>query len=186
MDYQFLNSLSTHDKSALTCVFQDVLVNIKQISVSKAIAYLRYIPEQCRMHYQSLANREIRNAHPQKYHPIKPKRGEIYNAFITEGIGSELCGNHLVVIIQNKKGNIYNEKVNILPIEGNGTKINPNYQVRLTSDDLAFGSLDKNPSRIIITDITTIDKARLGKKIGCVTSECLAEIDRLLRRHLEL
>lgn len=33
-------------------------------------------------------------------------------------IGSELCGNHLVVIIQNKKANIYGEKVNVLPIEG--------------------------------------------------------------------
>ena len=60
--------------------------------------------------------------------------------FITEGVGSELCGNHLVVIIQNKKANIYSEKVNVLPIEGDGTKINPNYQVRLSSAELADGS----------------------------------------------
>ena len=125
-------------------------------------------------------------SHPQKFHPVKPQRGEIYNAFITEGVGSELCGNHPVVIIQNKKANIYSEKINVLPIEGNGTKINPNYQVQLTNEDLADGSLDKDPSRIIVTDITTIDKARLGRKIGTLSPDCLAAVEKLLKKHLEL
>lgn len=35
-------------------------------------------------------------------HPIIPTRGEIYNAIITEGVGKELAGNHLVIIIQNE------------------------------------------------------------------------------------
>ena len=186
MDYTSLNSLNVSDKSSLTSIFQGILLNLKHISVTKAIAYLRYIPDQCRMHYNSLENRKIRDAHPQKFHPIKLQRGEIYNAFITEGVGSELCGNHLVVIIQNKKGNIYSEKVNVLPIEGNGAKINPSYQVRLSSSDLSSGSLDKDPSRIIVTDITTIDKARLGRKIGCLTPKCLTQVDILLKKHLEL
>lgn len=186
MEYNSLNNLNDNDKSSLTSVFQGILLNLKHISVSKVVAYLRYIPDQCRMHHNSLENRTIRNSHSQKFHPIKPQRGEIYNAFITEGVGSELCGNHLVVIIQNKKANIYSEKVNVLPIEGNGAKINPNYQVQLTNADLADGSLDKDPSRIIITDITTIDKARLGRKIGTLSPDCLAAVEKLLRRHLAL
>lgn len=186
MDYNSLNSLNCSDKSSLTSVFQGILTSLKHISLNKAIFYLRYIPEQCRMHHNSIENRKLRSSHPQKYHPVKPYRGEIYNAFITEGVGSEPCGNHLVVIIQNKKANIYGEKVNVLPIEGNGTKINPNYQVRLSSKDIVDGRLDKEPSRIIVTDITTIDKSRLGRKIGCLTSECLASVDKLLKRHLEL
>lgn len=97
-----------------------------------------------------------------------------------------MCGNHLVVIIQGKKANIYSEKVNVLPIEGNGTKINPNYQIRLTSAELASGRLAKDPSRIIITDITTIDKARLGRRIGHLTPECLFSVENLLKKHLEL
>lgn len=121
-----------------------------------------------------------------KFHPIKPHRGEIYNAFITEGVGSELCGNHPVVIIQGKKANIYSEKVNVLPIEGDGTKIDPNYQIRSTSAGLASGRLSKDPSRIIITDITTVDKARLGRLIGHLTPECLSSVENLLKRHLEL
>ena len=101
-------------------------------------------------------------------------------------MGSELCGNHLVVIIQNKKANIYSEKVHVLPIEGDGTKINLNYQVRLSSAELADGKLDKEPSRIIVTDITTIDKARLGRRIGRLTPQCLVAVEKLLKNHLEL
>jgi len=186
MDYNSLNNLNDNDKSALGMTFQGILSSIKHISVTKALAYLRCIPEQCRMHYNSLKNREARNAHPQKVHPIKPQRGDVYNAYITEGVGSELSGNHLVLIVQNKKGNIYNEKVNVLPIEGNGKYVNPNYQVRLSSSDLAYGMLDKDPSRIIIADIMTIDKIRLGKKIGRLTKERLEEVDALLKIHLEL
>ena len=186
MEYNSLHTLDDSDKSVLTAVFQRILLSIKHISVNKTAAYLRYIPEQCRLHYNSLENKKTRDLHPKKYHPVKPQRGEIYNAFITEGVGSELCGNHLVVIIQNKKANIYSEKVNILPIEGNGTKINPNYHVQLSSNDLSFGTLDKDPSRIIVTDITTIDKARLGRRIGQLTPACMAKIGYLLRKQLEL
>lgn len=186
MEYHSLNNLNDSDRSSLTSVFQGILTNLKHISVNKAISYLRYIPEQCRMHHNSIENRKLRSSHEKKFHPVKPYRGEIYNAFITEGVGSELCGNHLVVIIQNKKANIYSEKVNVLPIEGDGTKINPNYQVRLSSAELADGKLDKEPSRIIVTDITTIDKARLGRRIGRLTPECLATVEKLLKNHLEL
>ena len=186
MDYNSLSNLNDSDRSSITAVFQGILVNLKHLSVSKAVSYLRYIPEQCRMHYTSIETRKLRASHEKKYHPVKPRRGEIYNSFITEGVGSELCGSHLVVIIQNKKANIYSEKVNVLPIEGDGNKINPNYQIRLTSADIKEGRLDKDPSRIIITDITTIDKARLGRKIGQLTPECLINVEKLLRNHLEL
>lgn len=186
MEYNSLNNLNDSDRASLHSVFQGILSNIKHISVNKAINYIRYIPDQCRLHHNSIENRNLRSSHPQKYHPVKPQRGEIYNAFITEGVGSELCGNHLVIIVQNKKGNIYSEKVNVLPIEGDGTKINPNYQVRLSSDNIIGGKLDKDPSRIIITDIMTLDKARLGRKIGRLKPDYISTIDNLLRNHLNL
>ena len=58
--------------------------------------------------------------------------------------------------------------------------------MQLTNADLADGSLDKDPSRIIVTDITTIDKARLGRKIGALSPDCLAAVEKLLKKHLEL
>ncbi len=186
MNYTQESVLNTSDKTTLTMIFNDTISFLKHISVPKAISYLRCIPDQCQMHYVSLENRKKRNEHSKKYHPIKPKRGEIYNAYITEGVGSELCGNHLVIIIQNKKGNIYSDKVNVLPIEGNGNNINSNYQLRLSSSDLQDGFLSKDPSRIILTDITTIDKARLGRRIGQLKPEYLLEIGKCLKAQLEI
>lgn len=186
MDYNKESSLNTNDTSTLTATFNGLLGTIKHISVGKASRYIQALPLICRLHYNSLENRRIKNNDPKKLHPIIPQRGEIYNAYITEGVGSELCNNHLVLIVQNQKGNMYGEKVNILPIEGDGTRINPNYQVKLTNNDMEIGHLDKDPSRIIITDITTIDKARLDRRIGKIKTECMTNVEKLLKQQLAL
>ena len=186
MDYNTELPLNTKDASTISTIFNETLAAIKHISVNKAIKYLQALPLICHLHYNSLENRRIKNSNPKKLHPIIPQRGEIYNAYITEGVGSELCSNHLVLIIQNSKGNMYGEKVNVLPLEGDGSKINPNYQVRLTNADMETGHLDKDPSRIIITDITTIDKARLNRRIGKIKPECMAMVEKVLRQQLSL
>jgi mRNA-degrading endonuclease toxin of MazEF toxin-antitoxin module len=144
------------------------------------------------MHHKSIENRKSKIKNPHKKHPIKPVRGEVYNAILTEGIGSELSGNHLVIIIQNTKGNIYGEKVNVIPIEGDGNAVNPNYQEQLKSSDMEPDengekvTLHKDPSRIIMTDILTIDKARLQRKIGKLKSEKMLVINKKLIDQLDL
>lgn len=155
-------------------------------NIEKIISYIRQIPVLCSINIKSAKNRCLRNNHPKKYHPIKVFKGEIYNACITENAGSELSSNHLVIIIQGFSSNVYGEKVTVLPIEGDGWKINPHYQIKLINDDLEEGLLDKNPSRIIFTDITTIDKARLDKKIGKLSTDKLEEINRSILSHLDI
>lgn len=54
MEYHSLNNLNDSDRSSLTSVFQGILTSLKHSSVNKAVSYLRYIPEQCRMHHNSL------------------------------------------------------------------------------------------------------------------------------------
>ena len=107
----------------------------------------------CSINIKSTNNKKLRDAHPKKYHLVKVFKGEIYNAQITENVGSELSNNHLVIIIQGFSSNVYGEKVTILPIEGDGSKINPYYQIELSNADMEEGMLDKDPSRIIFTDI---------------------------------
>lgn len=104
-------------------------------------------------------------------HPIIPTRRKIYNTFITEGVERELTGNHLVVILQNQNSNMYSDKVTVVPIEEDWNKIKPSYQTKLTNKDLYFRKLDKDPSRIIFADIMTIDKSKLGRKIGILKDE---------------
>lgn len=160
---------------------------IKPDNFDKIIRYVRQIPLLCSLNAKSNENRHLRELEKEKKHPKGVSRGEIYDLEITEGVGSELSDNHLVIIIQNKKGNIFSEKVNVLPIEGDGKKINPNYQKQLKNTDLEEGRLDKNPSRVIITDILTFDKSRLKERIGKIKPEYMSKvIDPAIKRQLEL
>ncbi len=160
------------------------IASIKKISYSKVLRLIKNIPAMCRMHYISREFRRLRKSDPNNHHPVKPKRGEIYNALITENVGSEISDNHLVVIISNERTNIYAEKINVLPIEGDGQNVPP-YLAKLENIDLEFGFLDKNPSRIIIPEILTIDKARLQLKIGKIKKEKMIEINTKLKRQLD-
>lgn len=166
--------------------FKAIINTISVNNTDKVLAYLKQIPLLCDMDDTSKSNRVLRDTDPKHFHPIKTFRGEIYNANITENVGSELGENHLVVIIQGKTSNLFGEKVTVLPIEGEGGRIDPKYQIELTNDDLEYGHLNKNPSRIIFTDITTIDKARLKRKIGKVNPTKMNKISSRVSKHLEL
>jgi len=166
--------------------FNDIVRIIDNKNRFKVLSYLKQIPILCFLNKKSELNRVLRDANSKKFHPIKTHKGDIYNANITENVGSELSENHLVIIVQGKSSNIFGEKVTIVPIEGDGNKINPRYQIKLTNDDLEYGQLDKNPSRIIFTDVTTLDKARLSRKIGKLSSTKMKEVNNYLIKHLEL
>ena len=164
----------------------DVTQTISNVNIDKIIACIKQIPKICEIDIKSDANKQLRDSHPKHYHPIKVFKGEIYNAQITQNAGSELSDNHLVVIIQGFSSNVYGEKITILPIEGDGNKVNPHYQIKLTNADLEEGMLDKDPSRIIFTDIMTLDKARLDRRIGKLNPTKIEEVNRYLVAHLDL
>lgn len=166
--------------------FKNIIDTFNNSNSNKIFKYLQEIPLKCSLNYRSKEYRKLRELDENKLHPKGVSRGEVYNLKITEGIGSELSDNHLVIIIQNKKGNIYGEKVNVIPIEGDGNKIKPAYHIQLFNTHLIEGKLDKNPSRIVISDIMTYDKARLGSYIGRVKPEIIKEVNLKLKRQLEL
>ena len=187
VNYKDLKDLENSHKVTLTSMFVGILSNIKNTSFRKMSSIIKDIPAICKMSYESYENSQLRKSSYAKVHPIVPIRGEIYNAFITEGVGKELCGTHPVLIIQNQNSNIHSEKVNVLPIEGDGNKIKPKYQEQITSQDLEGNiSLYKDPSRVIISDVMTIDKARLGKKVGKLKEEKLQIISEKLKNQLSL
>jgi len=186
MNYNNLKNLEENNKTTLLSMFNGILTNIKNISFRKSTSLIKDFPSICEMSYKSYEFIEKKKISNTNMHPIIPTRGEIYNAFITEGVGRELTGNHLVVIIQNQNSNMYSDKVTVVPIEGDGNKIKPSYQMKLTNEDLYSGKLDKDPSRIIFADILTIDKSRLGRKIGILKDEKIQKLNKLIKKHLSL
>lgn len=172
--------------SSIVEYFSNIINIININNVGKILSYLKQIPLMCDLNQLSSDNRRLRSLDEKHRHPKGVGRGEIYNFKITEGVGSELSDNHLCIIIQNTKGNIFGEKVNVVPIEGDGRSVNPKYQMSINNDDLQYGHLDKNPSRIILTDILTYDKARIGQKIGKVKQEKMNYINSAIKKQLEL
>lgn len=148
--------------------------------------YLKDIITNIKLNASSKNNRNLQVNNTDKTHPLKIHTGEIYYITMTDGVGTELKGDHLGVVIQNKKANLYSSKVNVVPIEGDGTKINKNYNVALSNNDLMNGRLDKDPSRVITTDIFTVDKCRLGRKIGKVKDDKLDEIKKNIKKQLDI
>ena len=186
MNYKDLKNLEEGNKNTLSSMFNGVLSNIKNISFRKSSALIKDFPSVCELSYKSHDYIERKKASNSNMHAIIPTRGEIYNAFITEGVGRELAGNHLVVVIQNANSNMYSDKVTVVPIERDGNKIKKSYQLRLSNNDLSDGKIDKDPSRIIFSDIMTLDKARLGRKIGQLSYEKMESLNNSLKKHLSL
>lgn len=187
MNYKELKDLEESNKNILLSMFNGILSNIKNTSTRKMTDIIKDIPSICRLNYISYEYSQLKKNNYNKIHPVVPIKGEIYNAYITVGVGKELCGMHPVVIMQNYSQNMHADKVNVLPIEGDGNKINPKYQVPITSDDIQGSTtLTKDPSRVIISDILTIDKARLGIKVGKLKEEKIKILNEKLKKQLDL
>lgn len=145
---------------------------------------------------QVILNQESRNnntkklADPQKHHPIKPLRGEVYMAEMGINVGVEFKDYHPVIILQNDKGNLYSETTIVIPMTGieAGEKLDPIIHFKITNYDFESvekSGLDKNPSKIKLADITTIDKARLKTKVGKLKSTFMKTIEKKVKKILE-
>lgn len=150
---------------------------------------IKTLPESLKVTFESDQQQKLRAKEGKEkgQHPIKPIRGEIYNALLGENIGSELSGQHPVIIIQNSTGNLFAQKVIVIPIEGDGNIINESYMMKVISDDLEDNdTLTKNPSRFIVSEIITIDKARLGRKVGKLKDKRMIDLNAKIRSQISL
>ena len=104
-------------------------------------------------------------------------RGEIYYARLYETVGSEQSGVRPVVIVQNNTGNRYSKTVIIVPltkkIETN--EIQPTHVIVK-----AFGNI-KYDSTILTEQVRTIDKKRLGERIGTLPHRYIKYLDEALK-----
>lgn len=102
------------------------------------------------------------------------KRGEIYYAEFSSGVGSEQKGIRPVIIIQNNKGNEYSPTTIVATITSRLHTNMPTHMY-LDADCLAFNSV------AMLEQIRTIDKMRLTQPIGCVTKENMKKIDKAIK-----
>lgn len=109
-----------------------------------------------------------------------PQRGEVYWVKLDPTLGSEIAKTRPAVIISNNIGNQHADRVIVAPISsGNVGKVYP-FEVRL---DIGDGGVSQS-SKVLLDQIRTVDKSRLGNRIAMLTSVRMEEIDRAIRLSL--
>lgn len=108
------------------------------------------------------------------------KRGDVYYADLFGVIGSEQGGVRPVVVVQNDKGNKYSTTLIVAPISKKMTKPPLPTHVIFSVSQLNYVSM------ILLEQLRTIDKKRLGQWICTLDKPTIEKIDRALRISLEL
>lgn len=104
------------------------------------------------------------------------QRGDIYYADLSPVVGSEQGGNRPVLVIQNNTGNHFSPTVIAAAITGYTKRDRQPTHVRVNS---AACGLFRN-STILLEQLRTLDKSRLGEYIGSVDEEKMREVDAAL------
>ncbi len=104
------------------------------------------------------------------------KRGDIYFADLSPVVGSEQGGNRPVLIVQNDVGNKHSPTVIAAAITSRlgKTKLPTHIDIRAERVGLARDSV------VLLEQIRTIDKQRLGEKMGHLDDDVMSEVNAAL------
>lgn len=112
-----------------------------------------------------------------------PRRGDVFAVRLGPTVGSEQSGSRPAIVVSNDDFNATLPLVTIVPLT--------TYRLQRTiypSEALvrAAGTGLRADSVALAHQIRTIDRARLGRRIGRLTPESFAEIEAALANHLDL
>lgn len=106
---------------------------------------------------------------------MKPiKRGEIYYADLSPVVGSEQDGYRPVLCIQNDVGNKHSPTIIAAAITSKQEKNELPIHVHICANGL------KEDSIVLLEQIRTIDKCRLGEYIGKIGKKDMGRVDHAL------
>ncbi len=110
----------------------------------------------------------------------EPHRGEVWTVNFSPGRGSEQRGVRPALVIQNDVGNQYAATTIVATITSQ-IKIYP------VTVPLRKGDADlTKPSMVNLTQILTVDRGRLRKRIGRLSADQMDRVNAALRISLEL
>ena len=109
-----------------------------------------------------------------------PQRGEIYWVNLDPTIGSEIAKTRPALIISNDIGNQHADRVIVAPIStANVSKVYP-FEVKLAAGE---GGVSQ-PCKVLLDQIRTVDKSRLGARLGTIQKARIEEVNRAIRLSL--
>lgn len=99
------------------------------------------------------------------------KRGEIYYADLSPAIGSEQDGIRPVLCIQNNAGNKHSPTIIVAAITSRETRASFPTHVSISTGGL------RKKSYVLLEQIRTIDKTRLGEYVGKISKDEMGRVD---------
>jgi mRNA interferase MazF len=109
-----------------------------------------------------------------------PKRGEIYLVNFDPTIGHETKKVRPALIISNNINNEYSPVITVIPLSSNVTRVYP-FEVFVPSDI----GLEKD-SKIMVNQIMTVDKERVGKKLSPIPREIIKKVEGAIKLHFDM
>lgn len=109
------------------------------------------------------------------------KRGNVFLVSLDPTIASEISKTPPVVIVSNDVNNKFSSTITVIPITSNTIKIYP-FEAFLKA---GTANLPKD-SKARTDQIRTIDKSRLIKEIGSLSSEIINNIENAIKIHLNI
>ncbi len=99
-------------------------------------------------------------------------RGEVYWISLDPTVGSEVKKTRPGLILSNNSSNKHSKRVIIGPITSSVSKVYP-FEAKV--------ELPKGTSKVMLDQIRTVDKMRLGSQITTISSEEMRNIERALK-----
>jgi mRNA interferase MazF len=110
------------------------------------------------------------------------KRGELFWVDLDPTQGSEQAGRRPVVVLQNDTGNEFSPTVIVAPMTTKN--FSKEYPTNVSLPKGASGL--KEDSTILLSQIRTLDKKRLEKKIGHLPADYQGKVDQAIKISLGL
>ena len=115
----------------------------------------------------------IRNPKERTDRTVNIKRGDIYYADLSPVVGSEQGGIRPVLIVQNDVGNRYSPTVIAAAITSRMGKTKLPTHIDIYADRVGL----QKDSVVLLEQVRTIDKQRLGEKMGHLDAATMNAVD---------
>jgi mRNA interferase MazF len=106
-----------------------------------------------------------------------PRRGDVYRVALDPTLRTEIRKTRPAVVISNDSCNRYGSRVVVLPVTSNVDSLYPG-EARI--------GIRGAPARALGDQIRSIDKSRLGSRIGALSRDELLEVEEAVRVTLAL
>ena len=114
--------------------------------------------------------------------PITCRRGEIYRADLNPVAGRKKAGGQPVLVIQNDTGNRYGDTTIVAPLVPSLPAKTYPTEVQIPA---GMAGLD-NDSSVLLSQVKTIDKRRLGQLVGQLDEKTMRQVDQAIMISLGL